>query len=74
MADTWYPGWQATLDDKPVPLLRADGLFKAVQVPAGEHHIILSYRPPSYKIGALLSLIAWLGLGLAAIRIAPYHT
>ncbi len=73
VADTWYPGWQATLDGRPVPLLRADGLFKAVQVPAGEHNIIISYQPASFKVGALLSLIAWLGLGLAALRLAPYQ-
>ena len=74
VADTWYPGWVAHLDGQPVPLLRADGMFQTVQVPAGEHHIILSYQPASFKIGALLSLTAWLGLGLAAIRTVPYHT
>src|SRR5262245_31796805 len=30
LADAYAPGWRATLDARPVPILRADGLFRAV--------------------------------------------
>jgi hypothetical protein len=40
-----YPGWEAMLDGVQVPILTADGLFRAVDVPAGEHHLYFQYRP-----------------------------
>ena len=60
LADTWYPGWRATLDDQPVEIIRADYLFRAVQVPAGMHKIEFVYRPVSFQIGLAVSVIAWL--------------
>src|SRR5262249_13325799 len=29
LADSWYPGWKATLDGQPCPILRAEGWFRA---------------------------------------------
>ncbi|NIR58187.1 MAG: YfhO family protein, partial [Gammaproteobacteria bacterium] len=29
VSDTWLPGWSATLDGQPVPLIRADYAFRA---------------------------------------------
>jgi hypothetical protein len=43
--DTYYPGWVATLNDKPATMLRADTLFRGVEVPAGLHRIVFEYRP-----------------------------
>ncbi len=39
------PGWEARVGDVPVPLLQANGLFRAVCVPAGTHQLELRYRP-----------------------------
>jgi hypothetical protein len=39
------PGWQAAVGGRPVALLRANGLFRAVCVPAGRHTLRLSYAP-----------------------------
>jgi hypothetical protein len=55
-SDAWYPGWEATVDGQPVPLHRANILFRAVPVPAGEHRVELRYRPASFRWGALISL------------------
>ena len=51
-------GWRATLDGAPVPLLRADLAFLGVLVPAGEHRAVLTYEPPLYRAGAVVSGIA----------------
>lgn len=40
-----YPGWEATLDGRPVPIRRANYAFQAVYVPAGEHRVVTRYVP-----------------------------
>ncbi len=58
LSDTWFPGWRASIDDEPVEIYRADFLFRAVRVPAGEHYIRFEYRPVSFQIGLYLSILA----------------
>lgn len=55
LADIWYPGWEAAVDGNPVEILRADATFRAVAVPAGEHVVVLRYKPRSFLLGAGLS-------------------
>ena len=61
LSDTYFPGWSARIDNAPVPILRANHLFRAVAVPAGVHRIVFTYRPLSVRIGLGLG-----ALGLAA--------
>ncbi|MGH2522503.1 MAG: hypothetical protein ACRDH2_08365, partial [Anaerolineales bacterium] len=39
LSDAYYPGWVATVDGAPVPILRADLMFRAVQLPEGSHTV-----------------------------------
>jgi uncharacterized membrane protein YfhO len=43
--DTFYPGWVAEIDGASVPILRADLLFRGVEVPAGTHHVTMRFAP-----------------------------
>ncbi|MBX9775824.1 MAG: YfhO family protein [Xanthobacteraceae bacterium] len=43
--ETWYPGWIAEIDGKRVPILRADVLFRGIEVPAGYHRVVFRYAP-----------------------------
>ena len=43
--DTYYPGWQAELDGSRVPILRASVFFRAVEVPAGKHTVVMQFDP-----------------------------
>jgi hypothetical protein len=43
--DTYYPGWIAEIDGARVPILRADVLFRGVEVPAGRHTIVFRFAP-----------------------------
>lgn len=54
-ADSWYPGWKASIDGVETPVLRADYFLRAVQVPSGSHTIVISYQPQSFRIGAIVS-------------------
>ncbi len=63
-----YIGWEATLDDEPVDILRAYGALSAIEVPDGDHTIQLNYNPLSYRLGAIISLITWGLLTFLALR------
>jgi hypothetical protein len=66
LADTYYPGWQLTIDGEPAPIFRANRMMRGAAVRAGEHRLVYSYRPQSFRLGAMISaatLILLLGLG-----------
>lgn len=74
LVDAYGPGWGATVDGRPVPLLRANVAFRAVRVPAGRHQIELVDRPSSVIAGlsaSLLTLLALLGWLLAHRPVRP---
>lgn len=71
LADTFYPGWQATLDGKPAKILCADHALRAVVLPPGEHTVVFHYTPLSFRVGALVScltLVAVIGVLIVASR------
>lgn len=61
IADTWMPGWLATLDGREVPVLRGNRAQRVVVIPySGNHHVILRYEPPGLMAGMTISALAWL--------------
>jgi hypothetical protein len=69
LSEVWDPGWSATVDGAPAPVLLANHTFRAVPVPAGSHTVDLHYNPPGLRPGLLIAgattlLLAavWLGL------------
>jgi hypothetical protein len=60
VSDAWWPGWEATIDGRPVPILQADTLVRAVPWPAGRHVLEMRYRPPEVRDGLRLSAVALL--------------
>jgi hypothetical protein len=74
LTDVAFPGWGATVDGQPVPLYRADHLFRAVELPAGRHEVVFRFDPASYRRGRVISavalgLLALFALTLAALRL-----
>jgi uncharacterized membrane protein YfhO len=68
LTDRWSPGWTATLDRNPAPILRVDHALKGVVAPTGTHRIVFAYELPGLKLGisltgtALAALVAWIWL------------
>ena len=56
--DTFFAGWRASVDGVSTPVWRADLLFRAVPVPAGDHVVEMTYRQATYEIGRTISLVA----------------
>lgn len=65
-------GWKAYIDGEEVPIIRADYILRALQVPGGNHTITFIFAPESMRISNIISLIASillvLGLGFAIWR------
>jgi hypothetical protein len=55
VADAYYPGWRASIDGQPAPILQADYAFRAVLLPPGRHRVVFAYRPASFVVGVLVS-------------------
>ncbi len=62
VSESYYPGWNATLDGRPTPILRTNYLSQGILVPAGKHTIEMKYEPASFRNGVILSGAGLLGL------------
>lgn len=56
LADTYYPGWRLTIDGEPAPIYRANRLMRGAAVLAGEHTLVYTYEPASFRFGAAISV------------------
>jgi hypothetical protein len=62
VAETWDPGWSATLGGRPAPVLRVNAMQMAVVLPEGSHRVAFRYRTRGLSIGVTLAGAAALGL------------
>jgi len=62
LADLAFPGWQADLDGREPRVLTVDAVLRGVVVPAGAHVVTFRYRPTSWRLGGLLSVLALVAL------------
>ena len=51
LSEPWYPHWQATIDGREVPVLRANFALRAIPVEAGDHRIEMVYHSPWVRQG-----------------------
>ncbi len=57
LADTYDPGWSATVDGRPAPIRPAFVAFRAVALPAGSHRVEFTYRPAGFTAGLIATAI-----------------
>lgn len=69
IADTWFPGWQATVNGEPAEIYRANVNFRAVYIEnAGQSIVEMRYWPEGFTNGLIISLLSLAGIaGLAFI-------
>jgi hypothetical protein len=68
--DAYAAGWRARLRARdgvrPLPVLRANRVMRAVALPAGQHRVEFEYRPASVRWGLAIS-----GLSLVLLLLSP---
>jgi hypothetical protein len=55
-------GWNAYIDGKKTPYLRANYVLRALQVPAGQHKIEFVFEPQVIKTGSTIALVSSVGM------------
>ncbi len=66
--EDWIPGWRAWVDGNPVPILRAYGLFMAVQAMPGSRQVDFRYEPAAFRLGLFLTFLATAFLVLVSLN------
>ena len=65
-SEIYYPGWTATIDGQPAELGRVDYVLRALQMPAGKHQVVLTFKPRSVET---TETIAYISLGLLLVLV-----
>ena len=58
LSDSYFPGWQARVNNRDEKIYRANYTFRAVVVPAGNSTVEFTYDPRSFKAGLIISLLS----------------
>ncbi|VAW31907.1 hypothetical protein MNBD_CHLOROFLEXI01-3433 [hydrothermal vent metagenome] len=57
LSDTFYPGWQAEIDNVSTEILQTNVALRGVVVPSGNHTITMQFRPLTFYLGVAISLL-----------------
>lgn len=58
ISDNYYPGWKAFIDGDSTTIFRADYSFRSIVIPKGEHRIVFTFYPDSFRIGLMTSILS----------------
>ncbi len=65
VADSFFPGWTATVDGRPVPIYPVYGCVRGISIEnAGRHHVEFRFVPPALYFGLACTGIGLLFLGM----------
>jgi uncharacterized membrane protein YfhO len=71
LADSYFPGWRATVDGERAQIYEAYGALRGVVVGKGRHRIEMRYIPFSVIAGLLMTLSGALGAVFLSWRKEP---
>jgi len=66
-SEIWYPAWRASVDGKPARVRRADYAFRAVRVPAGAHHVVITMSDAPLRRGLLAGVAGLIGVAVLVV-------
>lgn len=58
LADTYYPGWSATIDGNPARIYPVNISQRGVVVPQGDHLIQFRYDSEFFRIGTIITIVS----------------
>lgn len=59
ISDTYYPGWNAYVDGKKTEHFPVNINQRGIFLPKGRHIVEYKYKPYSFMIGALISILSY---------------
>ena len=70
VTDAWAPAWRAVPldagDARRYEVMPANYALRGIPLEAGKHRLRLEYAPEAFRIGALISALAWLAWAACA--------
>jgi hypothetical protein len=68
VSEVYYPaGWKASVDGRETEIYRTNSVLRSVLVPAGTHEVTMTFDPPMYRLGYLLTNAGWVAAGLCVL-------
>jgi hypothetical protein len=64
----WSKGWSARSGDRRLPVLKVNGAFLGVRLPAGVSRVELRFRPPGLIAGCAAFVVSLAGLIVLLVR------
>ena len=57
VAEAWYPGWKAYVDDRETPIYPSDVAFRGLFIPGGAHRVRMEFRPTILPVSFAISAL-----------------
>ena len=58
LADTFYPGWTASVDGAATPIYRANHSVRGIQLRKGRHEVRFTYEAPGFAAGLRITVVS----------------
>jgi hypothetical protein len=62
LTDSYFPGWEATVDGRSTAIYATDLAFRGIFVPGGARQVVFVYRPASFSLGVQIALAGLVAL------------
>jgi hypothetical protein len=57
LSEIYYRGWDARIDGEETPVYRTDYTLRGIAVPPGDHRLEFVFRAPTFRAGAVCSIV-----------------
>jgi hypothetical protein len=68
LREVMYPGWVGRIDGQEAEIHLEEGLFRAVDIPPGEHEVVFEFEPWSVYLGWGISVLTMAVIWMSARR------